>query len=57
MQRCANAPEVECFQIAETFKGKGDRLWQDGLLLEFVQTATKNDAVIKGDEGRFASIR
>ena len=35
------------FQIAETFKAKVIDYGKDSLLLEFVQTATKNDAVVK----------
>ena len=34
-------------QIAETFKAKVIDYGKDSLLLEFVQTATKNDAVVK----------
>ena len=39
--------KVELFQIAETFKAKVIDYGKDSLLLEFVQTATKNDAVVK----------
>ena len=39
--------KVELFQIAETFKAKVIDYGRDSLLLEFVQTATKNDAVVK----------
>ena len=38
---------MELFQIAETFKARVIDYGKDSLLLEFVQTATKNDAVIK----------
>ena len=39
--------KVLLFQIAETFKAKVIDYGKDSLLLEFVQTATKNDAVVK----------
>ena len=38
---------IKLFQIAETFKAKVIDYGKDSLLLEFVQTATKNDAVVK----------
>ena len=53
---CSAADKVELFQIAETFKAKVIDYGKDSLLLEFVQTATKNDAVdergIRQDRGR-----
>lgn len=39
--------KAELFQIAEIFKAKVIDYGKDSLLLEFVQTATKNDAVVK----------
>ena len=39
--------KAELFQIAETFKAKVIDYGKDSLLLEFVQTAIKNDAVVK----------
>ena len=50
VRKCTPEDKVECFQIAETFKAK------DSVLLEFVQTATKNDAVIKLMKDEFQSI-
>ena len=47
VRKCTPEDKVECFQIAETFKAKVIDYGKDSLLLEFVQTATKNDAVIK----------
>ena len=47
VQKCTPEDKVECFQIAETFKAKVIDYGKDSLLLEFVQTATKNDAVVK----------
>ena len=47
IKKCTAADKVELFQIAETFKAKVIDYGKDSLLLEFVQTATKNDAVVK----------
>ena len=44
---CSREDKAELFQIAETFKAKVIDYGKDSLLLEFVQTATKNDAVVK----------
>ena len=44
---CSREEKAELFQIAETFKAKVIDYGKDSLLLEFVQTATKNDAVVK----------
>ena len=56
VRKCSNDDKVECFQIAETFKAKIIDYGKDSVLLEFVQTATKNDAVIKLMKEEFASI-
>ena len=53
---CSAAEKVELFQIAETFKAKVIDYGKDSLLLEFVQTATKNDAVIKLMKEEFKNI-
>ena len=53
---CSAADKVELFQIAETFKAKVIDYGKDSLLLEFVQTATKNDAVIKLIKEEFKHI-
>ena len=47
VKKCSAADKVELFQIAETFKARVIDYGKDSLLLEFVQTATKNDAVVK----------
>ena len=44
---CSREDKAELFQIAETFKAKVIDYGKDSLLLEFVQTAIKNDAVVK----------
>ena len=48
--------KIEIFQIAETFKAKVIDYGKDSLLVEFVQTATKNDAVVKLMKEEFKSI-
>ena len=53
---CSAADKVELFQIAETFKAKVIDYGKDSLLLEFVQTATKNDAVVKLMKEEFSKI-
>ena len=54
--KCTPEDKVEIFQIAETFKGKVIDCDRDSLLLEFVQTGTKNDAVVKLIKEEFKSI-
>ncbi len=44
------------FRIAETFKAQSVDYGKDSLLLEFVQTATKNDAVVKLIKEEFGHI-
>lgn len=56
VKKCTAEDKVEVFQIAETFKAKVIDYGRDSLLLEFVQTATKNDAVIKLMKEEFKSI-
>lgn len=53
---CSSEDKVELFQIAETFKARVIDYGKDSLLLEFVQTATKNDAVIKLIKEEFKNI-
>ena len=47
VRKCTPEDKTELFQIAETFKARVIDISRDSLLLEFVQTATKNDAVVK----------
>ena len=54
--KCSPADKVELFQIAETFKARVIDYGKDSLLLEFVQTATKNDAVVKLIKEEFKNI-
>ena len=53
---CSSEDKVELFQIAETFKARVIDYGKDSLLLEFVQTATKNDAVVKLIKEEFGRI-
>lgn len=47
ISKCTQDDKVSLFQIAETFKARVIDYGKESLLLEFVQTAAKNDAVIK----------
>ncbi|MGC4019088.1 MAG: acetolactate synthase small subunit [Muricomes sp.] len=56
VKRCTKEDKSELFQIAETFKARVIDYGRDSLLLEFVQTATKNDAVIDLMKQEFKNI-
>ena len=56
VRKCSPADKVELFQIAETFKARVIDYGKDSLLLEFIQTATKNDAVVKLIKEEFKNI-
>ena len=53
---CTSEDKVELFQIANAFKAKVIDYGKDSLLLEFVQTSTKNDAVIGLSKDEFRHI-
>ena len=54
--KCTLEEKTELFQIAETFKARVIDYGKDSLLLEFVQTSTKNDAVLKLIKESFRNI-
>ncbi len=56
VKKCTLSQKTEIFQIAETFDANVIDYGKDSVLLEFVQTATKNDAVIKLMKEEFSSI-
>ncbi len=47
---------MKCFRLRETFKAKVIDYGKDSVLVEFVQTATKNDAVVKLMKEEFKTI-
>ncbi len=53
---CSKDDKMELFQIATTFKAKVIDYGKDSILMEFVQTATKNDAVVKLMKEEFKNI-
>ena len=56
VKKCSREDKAELFRIAETYKAKPMDIGRDSLLIEFVQTATKNDAVIKLMKEEFQNI-
>jgi len=56
VKRCTNEDKTTLFQIAETFKGRVIDYGKDSLLLEFVQTANLNDAVVQLIKEEFKHI-
>lgn len=53
---CSKDDKAELFQISTTFKAKVIDYGKDSILMEFVQTATKNDAVVKLMKEEFKNI-
>lgn len=56
IKMCTLAEKTELFQIADAFKGRVIDYGKDSILLEFAQTATKNDAVIDLLKEQFQNI-
>ena len=66
IRKCTLEDKTELFQIAQTFRAEVIDYGKDSMLLEFLQTATKNDAVVKllreefrdvSDKGNDSAIR
>ena len=56
VKKCTRHDKEELFQIAETFQARIVDYGKDSLLLEFVHSAGKNDAIIKLMKEEFQSI-
>jgi len=56
VKNCTAEDKTKAFQIAKAFKGRVIDYGRDSVLLEFTQTATKNDALIKLVKMEFHSI-
>jgi len=56
VKNCSLEQKTELFQIATTFNANVADYGKDAVLLEFFQTATKNDAVIKLIKEEFKMI-
>ena len=56
VKKCSVEDKNELFQIAQSFKANIIDYGKDSLLLEFVQTATRNDALIKLLKDEFHTI-
>ncbi|MFV0528285.1 MAG: acetolactate synthase small subunit [Lachnospiraceae bacterium] len=56
IKKCTKADKSEILYVAQTFNADMVDCGKDSILLEFVQTATKNDAVIKLLKETFQNI-
>ena len=56
VKKCTRHDKEELFQIAQSFQARIVDYGKDSLLLEFVHSATKNDAIIKLMKEEFQSI-
>lgn len=56
VKKCSREDKEEAFRIATTFDAKIVDCGKDSLLLQFVRTATKNDAIIELMKEEFKSI-
>ena len=56
VKKCTRQDKEELFQIAQSFDARIVDYGKDSLLLEFVHSATKNDAIIKLMKEEFQTI-
>ena len=56
VKNCSRHDKEELFQIAQSFKAKIVDYGKDSLLLQFVQTSSRNDALIKLMKEEFQSV-
>ena len=56
VKKCTREDKEELFQIAQSFQAKIIDYGKDSLLLEFVQTASRNDSLIKLMKEEFHTI-
>lgn len=56
VRNCSHEDKEEIFQIAQAFRAEVVDYGRDSLLLEFVQTAAKNDSVIELMQKEFQQI-
>lgn len=56
VKKCTREDKEELFQIAQTFGARVVDYGRDSVLLQFVQKATKNDAVIKLMKEEFQTL-
>ena len=56
VKKCTREDKEELFQIAQSFQAKIIDYGKDSLLLEFVQSASRNDALIKLMKEEFQTI-
>ena len=55
-KKCSRHDKQEAFQIAEAFEGTIVDYGKDSVLLQFLHSAAKNDAIIELMKAQFQSI-